>query len=227
VKQFAIYFLSVLILVACDSGEEILVDIGKEYLPLKVGAFQTYAVDQTIYTETDDPATSQYELLIEVIDSFPDAHGDFTYVLHRSTRPNTAEAWQYSDTWSVRVNDLEAIVNEENTSFVKISFPVREGKLWDGNKFNTVGEDQYEMLDVGKTFSAGNLVFDKTIFIDQQQQEDLLFSVKRVEVFAKGVGLIYKEIKDISYCDDFECFGQKEIKSGIIYKQTITGYGTN
>jgi hypothetical protein len=61
--------------------------------------------------------------------------------------------------------------------------------------------------------------------VKQEDTEDLLIKDKRLEIYGKDVGVIYKEVTDLEYCDDVDCFGQQEIKKGIIYKQSILSYG--
>ena len=196
-------------------------------MPQRVGAYQIYSVDQTVYSEVASPEESHFEIKMEAMDSFPDVNGDYTYVIHRSKRGNSADEWEYLDTWSSRVNDQEAIMNEENISFVKITFPVKNEKEWNGNEYNTNDEDVYQMKSVDEPFTIGDQAFSKTVFIDQEDIEDLLIKDKRFEIYARDIGLIYKEVTDLSYCDDVDCFGQQVIKSGVIFKQSIISHGFN
>jgi hypothetical protein len=228
VRQYHKYFiLPFLIAFSCSKEEVKPADIGLNYIPQLVGAYQVYSVDQTAYSEVAEPEVSHYEIMMEVVDSFPDANSDYTYVIHRSKRETSADDWQYLDTWSSTVNEQKAIVNEENISFVKISFPVKKEKQWNGNEFNINDDDTYEMKSVDEPFTLGDQVFSKTIFIDQEDTEDLLIKDKRFEIYARDIGLIYKEVTHLIYCDDVGCFGQKEIKSGIIFKQSIISHGFN
>jgi hypothetical protein len=228
VRQYHKYFILLFLLVtACSSGDEKPVDIGRDYLPGRVGIFQVYNVDRTEYSEVADPVEAHYELMTEVVDSFPDVNDEYTYVIHRSTRANSGDDWEYLDTWSVGISDQEAIVNEENIAYVKIRFPVLNNRQWNGNEFNVSEPDTYEMESVEEPFTIDDQTYAKTITIEQEDSEDLLFKDKRLEVYAKDIGLIYREITDLNYCDDVDCFGQKEIKSGIIYKQSIISHGIN
>lgn len=228
-RQYHKYFIFTILtgIVACSSEDEKPVDAGHDYLPDRVGIYQVYSVDQTEYSEVSDPVETQYELMMEVVDSFPDVNDEYAYVIHRSIRESSADDWEYKDTWSFRVNDQHAIINEENIAFIRIKFPVKNDRQWNGNEFNTSGPDTYEMESVEEPFTIDAQTFPRTIMIDQEDTEDLLIKDKRLEVYAKDIGLIYKEVTDLSYCDDVDCFGQKEIKSGIIYKQSIISYGVN
>jgi hypothetical protein len=212
--------------VACSTEERIPADIGKDYVPSAVGTYQVYAVDETQYNAITGMTELHYQLQTEVVDSFPGTDGNTIYVIYRSTRNTDDDAWTYLDTWSMRLTDSEAVVAEENTSYVKLVFPTSNGRTWNGNKFNTGETDDYDMTLVGQPYVVGNQTFDKTLVIDQEDNGDfIVYQDKRAEVFAYGVGLIYKETTQLKYCDKPECLGQQQVESGLIWKQSILSYG--
>jgi hypothetical protein len=224
VRQFWRILLFV-VAIACSSQDPEKAGDGKSFIPLQVGTFQTYSVDEIQYTPLADPVELHYELKTAVIDSFLHGEGGYAYVIHRSKRAVETDPWEYLDTWSARVNDREVVVNEANISFVKLALPIAEGKVWNGNKFNSGDEDEYEMSQVGLLYSVGDTDFSSALLVDQENRVDLLFNERRFEVYAENIGLIYKETTDLEYCNRVDCFGQNEIEQGIIYKQSITGYG--
>lgn len=211
---------------ACDAEESTPVDIGLDYYPLQTGNYYIYNVEETIYSEVAPVDTLIYELMVEVNDSFPNPEGNYTYVMNRSKRSDENAAWEDLDTWSVRGNDREVVVNEENIPFVKLAFPARKGSRWNGNRFNNLEADEYEVTAFDETFDAGGTTFDKALTVLQENNEDfIVFLDKREEVYARGVGLVYKETTQLSYCTTEDCVGQQKIKSGRIYKQQISDYG--
>jgi hypothetical protein len=213
--------------VGCTPDEQPVSDTGKAYIPLQVGNFQIYDVDETNYFPLEDPEELHYQVKTEVVDSFEHTEGSYTYVVHRSRRDSENNPWTYVDSWSVRVTDLEAIVNENNISFVKMVFPVAVGKKWNGNAYNASEEDEYEMTVVNQPYQVGDTQFENTVTVDQENRVDLLFNDRRFEVYAKDIGLIYHEVTDLEYCSEVECFGQNKIEQGIVYRQTIKEYGSN
>jgi hypothetical protein len=227
VKQFRRIFLFLLVVVGCTPDEQPVSDTGKAYIPLQVGNFQIYDVDETNYFPLEDPEELHYQVKTEVVDSFEHTEGSYTYVVHRSRRDSENNPWTYVDSWSVRVTDLEAIVNENNISFVKMVFPVAVGKKWNGNAYNASEEDEYEMTVVNQPYQVGDTQFENTVTVDQENRVDLLFNDRRFEVYAKDIGLIYHEVTDLEYCSEVECFGQNKIEQGIVYRQTIKEYGSN
>ena len=225
-RQFLSPLLVILLAAACDTEDRKPADIGTDYLPVAVGNYQIYAVEETQYNAITGMTELHYQLMTEVIDSFPGTDGTATYVIHRSKRNTDTDSWTYLDTWSMRVTDTEAIVNEENISYVKLIFPAGNGRTWNGNKFNNSDEDDYDMTLVDRPYTLDNQAFDKTLIVDQEDNQDfIVYQDKRSEVFARGIGLIYKETTQLKYCDKPECLGEQQVESGLIWKQSILSYG--
>ncbi|MFO7257728.1 MAG: hypothetical protein DIU61_008540 [Bacteroidota bacterium] len=194
------------------------------YLPLKKGIYQVYDVDSAWYT-VNGMQEEHYELLTEVVDSFPNTEGGYTYVIYRYKRPDAGSEWSYHDTWSARVSGHRVIVSEASTAFVKFTLPVIEGAVWNGNAFNDLGVDDYEMLRVGIPYTVDGTTFDDCAEVSQNDDDDMIVRTDiRKEVYARDVGLIRREIRILNYCTaGCNVFG--EIESGVEYTQTIKEYG--
>ena len=168
-----------------------------------------------------------------VVDSFENEAGNLTYVVHRSTRNEGETAWTYRDTWSASVTGKELVVQEGNIPFVKIRFPAVQGQQWDGNRYNNLvnastskQEDLYAIKSTGTDLAIEEHVFGDYITIEQEDnQEFIVFFDKRLETYARGVGLVYREITQLHYCTQTGCLGQEIVQDGVIYKQTIMSYG--
>jgi hypothetical protein len=214
------------LVVACDSADnDTSPGTGTEYFPLKTGSYLVYDVSEIIYT-LSVPETLQYQLKVAMVDKFLNSEGDSTFVIHRSRRNIAADNWTYQDTWSVRKNEREVVMSEGNVSYVKLKLPVRQNMEWDGNAYNTLGEDEYtlEELKVSKTYN--NQTFEDCITVNQNDNDDfIVFLDQRKEVYAKDIGLVYKETTQLHYCTQDDCLGQQKVESGTIYEQTITTYG--
>ena len=228
VKHF-IKFFSILVLIAvvsCDSSDENgPVDTGKDHLPLRKGGFQIYDVTETKYT-LGVPETFAFELKTVITDSFPNAEGNFTYVIHRSKRSAGETHFADLDTWSARIDNREAVVNEDNIPFLKIKLPLAKGREWNGNTYNTQVEDIYTLEEVQTSYAVNGETFPDCIVINQNDNQDFVVALdQRKEVYAKNVGLIYKEVTMLNYCTIGSCLGQQQVESGLIYKQSIKSYG--
>lgn len=211
----------------CEGEETTLRDSGSAYFPLNEGIYQVYSVTETLYSGLGTPEMTTYELMTEVVDSIASASG-YLYVINRSRRQSETDPWEPLDTWSARKNSREAIVSEGNTPFLKVIFPVRDGTRWDGNTFNSLGEDEYELRNAAEPYVVGGMTFEHTLTIEQERNEDfVVFNDTRREVYALDVGLVYRETIQYDYCTDDNCLGQQKIESGIEVKQVIKQYGKN
>jgi hypothetical protein len=225
------YFLNFLLVLAlfggCDADKPQPIDSGSDYFPLRTGAYRIYRVQEVHYIN-GDPQTLQYELMTQVVDSFPSNGQELTYVIYRSKRAGESDPWEALDTWSARKDNMRAVVFEGNTPFVKLAFPVRAGVRWNGNGFNTLGEDEYELKDVGQSQELNGLIFSTTATVEQERNDDIIvFRDERREVYARGVGLVSSETVQLHYCTDDFCLGQQVIDEGLELKMEIKEYGND
>lgn len=226
VRRFLNYFPFIVItLLAGCSSDPGPAKSDQDYLPLQVGQYQIYDVDETQYTAANPPQELHYQLKTVVVDSFANAGGNFTYVIFRYTRDDGSQPWQYVDTWSARKDDARAIVSEGNTEFVKLSFPLQNNKKWDGNEFNSQDEEDYMTSAKGLPCTLGDAAFDDCIKIIQRDLDDVIVMTdKRSETYARGVGLVLREKTILNFCTS-GCQQFGEIENGIEYTQTISEYG--
>jgi hypothetical protein len=229
VKNFTQYIVVALIICisSCESIPfEEKIDLSKEYFPTMNGHFQIYDINEVIYT-LGDPDTFLYQLKTVVIDSFQNSDLTYTYVIHRSVRDDASKPWTYKDTWSSRMETDKAIESEENVDFVKLVFPFQVGSKWNGNAYNTVGAEEYELMSF-EPKTINDVTFNDCITIKQRDNQDfIVFLDKRYEAYARKVGLVQREKTQLFYCTDTNsgCIGQQIVNEGTIYKQTIVEYG--
>jgi hypothetical protein len=227
-KQFGKYFLIGLTIIGgCDDEPANKID-DSAFFPLQTDQYQIYTVEQNIYSEINPDESLVYELKMEVVDSFQNLGGDYSFVIHRSTRPTANDLWQFLDTWSAQVSVSQAIRSEGNISYVALAFPLFSDKEWNGNAFNTLEEDVYRIQSKGGLYQLDTgLEFEDVLVVNQEDKVDELLRDQREEVYAPNVGLIYKKSIVINYCDESPCFGQQIIKDGVEYWQTLKEYGQN
>lgn len=213
------------VLVACEGDSPQDVRVFPEYLPLTKGLYQIYDVHVTNYYPSSAPEQLRYELMVEVIDSLPAQGNNFIYIIHRSTRIDGA-AWESLDSWSARKEGSAFLVSEGNTAYVKLKLPYAADNQWDGNAYNTLGEDRYVYRKIGGPETFNGISFEHTIQVEQEDNQDpIVFRDERSETYAAGVGLVYKEIIQLHYCTDDACLGQQKIDHGHEMKMIIRAYG--
>ncbi|MCD6366363.1 MAG: hypothetical protein J7L46_02365 [Bacteroidales bacterium] len=200
---------------------------GKSYFPLETG-------NEIIYRITEiniDKASAIYDTTVyqikERIDSlFTDASGKPAYRLERYWRMDTAAQWVIKDVWEVQINELNVQKVEENIRFVKLVFPAETGQVWDGNAYNDLDAQDYQILTANIPETINNLPFDSVLTVEQQNEESLISKKYEVEKFANGIGLVYKETTDL-YSQSMIGSGipiEQRVDEGTVYKQEIVAY---
>ena len=210
-----------LFLLNCCAPDTVPIISDTAFFPLKKGNYWIYEIEEHHYQEQSEISYSSYELKEEVVDSFFNVSSTLTYVIDRSVRTADDQPWNALDTWTVRVDNDRIIVTEGNKSYVKLALPLFTGRVWDGNALNADGQDDYLVSDMPDHV----LSFDDGVDILQEDEENLLLKEKRMEVYARDVGMVYREKVEISYCADAGCIGQNIIEEGTEYYQVLTEYG--
>lgn len=189
--------------------------IGKQFFPTEIGLFVEYDVNET-ETNLGRPAVvRQYQLKEVVVEQYTDATGDRTYRIARFRRDLEGQRWQPDSTITLRFKIDHAIRNENGRDFVKMVFPVAEKTTWNGNIYNNLGEDLYELKNVNKPFKVGMTSFGQTATIIQQNDSTLVNQDKRIEVYAANVGLVYRERISVQFCSSTPvCIGKAQIDFG-------------
>ena len=220
-------------------------DFGYDYFPLKIGKFQTYVVDSTLYDIGDNEeiivTNSQTFVMHLVADTISDNLGRSGFKIERYERLNDTLDWELKDIWSAYRSEEGAEWIEENLRFLKMVFPVKEGVDWDGNRFidaTTIipiaGESvevfkswYYETLSVGQSELIEDMAFDDVTTISQADSENLIELRQSTEKYARGVGLIYREMKILDTQCIIECENmswEEKAEKGFILKQQIIDY---
>jgi hypothetical protein len=221
---------------SCSKDEPVYVlDEGYNYFPVEIGRYVIYDVDSIVHNDfTQTVDTFKYQVKEYFESSFSDNSGRSTLRIERykksynDTLPYSLVPWTLSDVWKANRTNTTAEKVEEDVRYVKLSFPVEEEKTWNGNVYNTLGEQDFTYEDIDTRRTIGNIVFDSTLFVEQENSENLIEKKYYVEIYGKNVGLIYKEIVDVR--SDNIIAGvplMSRINSGVEYKMTFNSSGSN
>lgn len=186
-----------------------------DYFPLTVGKYITYRLDSTNTTRFGaDTAVTRYRVQDLVDASITDGLGRKAYRIRRTISDTAANSvFRSSNTFMVIPQQTDWIeLVENNLRFMKLRFPISEGFQWKGNSFidalsvnspvRYLYDWDYRYANVGEPFTVLGRTFENTITVLQRDEEfpEGPFSTSQpykqwdysIEVYARGVGLIYK-----------------------------------
>ncbi len=210
-------------------------DLGEAYYPTTIGKYIVYDVDSIIYDEfLYDSTHYKYQIKEKIESEYTDIQGRPALKLVRYIKKfnavisYTAMPWSIKDVWQVNVTSKNIEVVEENIRFVKLIFAVKEGKTWDGNSTNTLGQWDYKYSYVDNAENINGTNFDKVTLVTQKNFPTLISRDYYVEKYAKNVGLVYREIINL----DFDTVAPISLsinsirkKKGVVYTSKIISYG--
>jgi hypothetical protein len=207
--------------------------LGLDYYPTTQGKFVVYDVDSTVYNElTLTSKKTKYRIKERIADSFTDNEGRPAIRLERfikkfdSIKPYDSIPWSIKEVWLVNADKKSVQVSESNVRYTKLIFPVQKDASWNGNARNTIGEWLYTYSYIEKKENINGNVLEKVLYVKQNEFRTLISYQNYFEKYAKGVGLVYREINDI-YSNNVVPGVPVEgrIEKGVIYKQTLVTYG--
>ncbi len=192
------------LLAACDT-REIAVDparAGYDYFPLRAGQTTVYAVESIQYRPARPADTSRYEIREVVQAPVTDLSGEEAFVIHRYYRPLGDTTWKADpdSVWTAKRDAHLATRTENNVPFIKLSFPLGKDLGWNGNAFNDRGEDSYKVTAWNQPYDSGTATYESTVTVEQSNEADECVKKNvQYEVYARGVGLVRKEITEVYY----------------------------
>lgn len=213
-------------LVSCQSSITEPDATGLDYFPLETGRYSIYDVQEQQYALNAASIHRAYQLKEVVGAPYTDVTGQTAYRLNRYRRTTESQPWQADSVWSSRIVNNEAIRTENSRDFVQLLFPVSNELTWNGNRRNALGSDTYTARNVGQLYRVQDKEFDQTITVLGQNDSTLIRQTKLVAVYARQVGLIYKERINLQFCTSSPtCIGHNQIDYGTQQIYRIRAYG--
>lgn len=215
--------ISILVLHSCkkDNPAQESIDFGYNYFPDDIGRYVIYSVDSIHYDLTYD--TVQYLLMEKIESTFLDNTNRPTLRLERYKKyyndsiPYDSMQWVLTDIWTATKTNTTLEKKEENIIYVKLVFPAKEGKTWNGNTYNTLGIQDYEITSIDQPITINTINFDSVITVKQNEKIDFIENIYAEEKFARNAGLIYRQ-------NDSLYFGTGDTV-GYTVRQKIISYG--
>ncbi len=165
-------------------------EVGYSYFPLVTGSERIYQVDSLAYDNNagiTDIDTFRYYYREQVGEVYSASNGESWFMIYRSFADTLDGNWLVSNTWRALQNELYAQQNEDNRVFVKMVFPVKENKSWNGNMFNALDAITYRYISTEVPYNH----FANTIVIQMENDSNAIEVIRRNEQYAKDVGLVY------------------------------------
>ena len=213
--------------VSCHKENEKPADIefaaDKQYFPLETNKSLIYKVTEiTIDKPSDYYDTAIYFLRERTDIPFIDNEGDTAYRIERYKSPTQNYNWTISDVWESKITTYTAEKVEENQRFIKIKFPLAIGKYWNGNLKNDLDDKDCTITSLSATYNNESIHLDSCLSITRDSSVTQISKQYDVEIYARGIGLVYKEITDINSQEVI--YGvpiENRIHRGTIYRQEL------
>lgn len=215
-RKFILPFLLISVgLVSCKKETEDLSEIskGNKFYPAEIGKYIIYNYDSTYYDDllqAEIPKSGQVRYY--VADTFRDDAGRLSYAINVQKRANDRDPFIPNDVIYVTPTADHIEMEQKNLKFIKMTFPVSNGKSWNGNAMIPLDDADYEEFDNDKwkytyanfdtEFDPGNNLYEHTVTVnhidDALNDPDVdpnayAYRNYSQEIYAYNVGMIYKE----------------------------------
>jgi hypothetical protein len=211
-----VFVLVFVLAVGCDPKKETLdAKLISDYYPLKVGTSLLYRLDSTVRAPSGtELIVRSYQAKDSVESTFFDNEGRQSFRVFRFIRNvSGTQPWQFAATFFVTPTQKSVEYVDNNLRFIKLVSPIRNNYTFKAHsyiqadpgtsQFSYLYDWEYEYQGVGEPYKIGNTTFDSTVTVFQQDETfpegpfnpSLAAQIRTygVEVYAKGVGLIFKE----------------------------------
>ncbi len=186
------------------------------FYPLKKGSVVIYDVDSLAYNNFTNSST---RYLFELKDSTTNTYlnnTDTIYIIERYKRNKGELNWIFQKTITRNATSRSAQENIDNKRFVRLNFPPLAGAKWNGNSFNDLGEQTYEVNEAMMSLTVNNFNFDSVVNVIQIDETNLIREDKAIETYAKNYGLVKKEVTALD-----KNINTQKITNGFIYSMKI------
>ncbi len=183
-----------------------------DYYPLQTGKTFLYRLDSTVPASFGTALiVRSYQAQDSIESTFTDNQGRLSYRIFRLVRDTAGtQPWVFAATYFATPTAESVEYVDNNLRFIKLHQPFIEGYTWPGNSYiDTKSVDlsyldgwDYQYQNVGQSYNVLGKNYDSTVTVLQQDDTTPLgpFNPNNyqqrnlsTEVYAKGVGLVYKE----------------------------------
>jgi hypothetical protein len=216
-KLFSFLFLATVLTVigvySCKQADEPqqTPDPATNYYPLQVGKYIVYDVDSTIWDDTVCVVLPKHsQIMYMVADSFKDEKGRTAFRIDKRWRKKVEDKWANQDVIYATNTGLSVEVEESGLRFIKLVYPVSEGRSWKGNSFINIEDPEYNFFNdwnytyysLGNNFNTGDVNYNNTVTVHhadetlnnpEEMPKSFASRTFSKEVYASGLGMVYRE----------------------------------
>lgn len=212
-KIFYCLLFIVTILSSCSKQESLTIVSAEELYPIEVGKTFIYRLDSTVLANFNQSLVIHSYIAKDSIESqFTDAEGKKSFRIFRYLRDTLQqEPWKYIATYFASFTNNRVEYVDNNLRFVSLVSPAKEGVQWNGTQYiNTISPSpfsyfanwNFEYINADQPFTTLKGIIPNTYTVFQQDETlpDIPFNSNNYqeksyskEVYAKGIGLVYKE----------------------------------
>ncbi len=198
------------------------IDIGYDYVPIETGMTHVYQVRDIFHDEALVPAndTNYYQIKTVIGDFLINDANDTVYEFRRFFRTDDSQPWIIQDLWTIENTDNRILLVEENRKLIDFVFPPSLNQIWDANAFNNLEAKTSRFTRVNATFNMNDFSFDSACVVSHQNFSSFVDYNQEYDVFAKGVGKVYSQLKELTI-DNFDTL---DIKKGIEIEYKLISY---
>ena len=225
--------------VSCKKEIESPPDVGYDYAPVNIGKYVVYDVDSTVYDDFAlDTTYTKYRIKEKLEEIYVDNQGRQAIKLVRYIKMYDSLisydniAWTVKDVWNYTKTNTSLELVEEDVRFTKLSFPIKIDATWNGNALNTIGEWNYTYDYINQSETINGVHFENVLLVVQKNDKNnAIHREYFIEKYAKDVGLVYREIKDLYAAPKVDLITglllpvEQRIEKGVIYKLTYITHG--
>lgn len=221
-----LFLFTILITVSCKKDSDFNMDLGYDYIVNQKGAYIVYHVDSTIYNDfTKEITRTSLEMKEVIVEDFIDNLGRNAQRVNRYKRAIGDTDWELFRTYYIVKGKINAERIDENLRYINFVFPAKENITWLGNRFIDAVENnkflnnwnyKYTSVDAPLTLEGKN--YSETATIILRDNETVIEKVYAKEIYAKGIGMIYKEWQHLETQSNFDKPWLEKAEKGYILK---------
>lgn len=218
--------------------------LAKDFYPLQIGFWQEYKVDSIIFSDFTDPITIDtfsYFIKENIESKYKDLKGEDNYRIEQFKKNDNSSSYLINHIISVKQTSTNLQRVENDLRFIKLVFPAKKDLSWNGNIYIDVIDEatlefynpdkynwEYIYSEVYHSFEINGFSFDSCITITQIDEENLFEKKYSKEIYAKNIGLVYKEllILETQAAPSNQDFIDRA-ENGFILKYSIVNYNFN